>query len=129
MKRKRRIILIIMTIVAALVITAFIVIKNAGANLEQLSQVAIQDIDLSQKPDGVYHGSYSVFPVSVKVEVRVLSHAITQINLIEHSHGLGTSAEVMPQKVIDAQSLDVDVVSGATYSSKVILKAIEAALS
>lgn len=34
-------------------------------------------------------------------------------------------AESIPQMVIEAQSLEVNVVSGATYSSKVILKAIE----
>jgi uncharacterized protein with FMN-binding domain len=31
--------------------------------------------------------------------------------------------------VVEAQTLEVDIVSGATYSSKVILKAIEAALN
>ncbi|GAI95081.1 unnamed protein product, partial [marine sediment metagenome] len=32
-------------------------------------------------------------------------------------------------KVVEAQTLQVDAVSGATYSSKVILKAIENALN
>jgi uncharacterized protein with FMN-binding domain len=34
----------------------------------------------------------------------------------------------MLPRVIDAQSLAVDAVSGSTYSSKVVLKAIETAL-
>ncbi len=37
-------------------------------------------------------------------------------------------AEIITDKVIDTQSLQVDAISGATYSSKTILKAIENAL-
>jgi len=36
---------------------------------------------------------------------------------------------VIVDSVIENQSLDVDAISGATYSSKVILKAIENALA
>jgi uncharacterized protein with FMN-binding domain len=43
-------------------------------------------------------------------------------------NGKGKPAEVIPQKVMDAQSLQVDTISGVTSSSKVILKAIEKAL-
>jgi len=39
------------------------------------------------------------------------------------------AAELITDMVIDSQSLKVDVVSGATYSSKIILKAIENALA
>ena len=40
----------------------------------------------------------------------------------------GEKAEEIIYEVINMQSIDVDTVSGATYSSKVILKAIENAL-
>ncbi|TYB94365.1 MAG: FMN-binding protein, partial [Kosmotoga sp.] len=50
------------------------------------------------------------------------------IELIEHNHGRGEAAEVIPEKVVEAQSLKVDIITSATYSSKVILKAIENAL-
>jgi uncharacterized protein with FMN-binding domain len=48
---------------------------------------------------------------------------------VKHVNGQGKPAEVITEKVIETQSLQVDVVSGATYSSKVILKAIENALA
>lgn len=51
------------------------------------------------------------------------------IDLVKHNHGKGASAEIITDKVTEAQSLDVDIVSGATSSSKVILKAIEDALN
>ena len=54
---------------------------------------------------------------------------ISNINILEHKNERGTPAEIIPKKVVDAQSLKVDVVSGATNSSKVILKAIENALT
>ena len=49
--------------------------------------------------------------------------------MLEHKNGQGTPAEVIPEKVVETQTLEVDIVSGATYSSKVILKAIENALN
>jgi uncharacterized protein with FMN-binding domain len=74
-------------------------------------------------------GSYSVFPVSVDVEVEVSNHVITSILITKHDNGQGTPAEVIIDDVILAQSIDVDSISGATYSSKVILLAIKDALS
>ncbi len=88
----------------------------------------IQQIDLVSVENGVYAGSFSVFPVSVEVSVTVEDHMITDIDLVKHSNGQGKAAEVIPAKVVQAQSLAVDAVSGATYSSRVILKAIENAL-
>lgn len=60
--------------------------------------------------------------------VTVRDHLIIDIELVEHETGKGQSAEIIPKKVIEQQSLKVDHVSGATYSSKVILKAIQDAL-
>jgi hypothetical protein len=58
----------------------------------------------------------------------VKTGAITAITVLDHSHGPGHGSDAIIDRVIAAQSLDVDVVSGATLSSKVILKAIETAL-
>jgi uncharacterized protein with FMN-binding domain len=60
--------------------------------------------------------------------VTINNHKITGIELVKHNHGQGAPAEVITGKVVEAQTLEVDIVSGATYSSKVILKAIENAL-
>jgi uncharacterized protein with FMN-binding domain len=63
------------------------------------------------------------------VVVTVKDHAISTIQLTEHNNGQGQPAERITDDVLAAQTLDVDVVAGATYSSKVILKAIETALT
>ena len=129
---KRKFAIIWTVIIICVLIAAFTIIKiisNSQANLEQLADLQIQNVDLTKISDGVYTGSYSAFPISVKVKVTVSNHKITKIELIKHSNGQGAPAEIIPDRVREAQSLDVDIVSGATYSSKIILKSIENALN
>jgi uncharacterized protein with FMN-binding domain len=78
--------------------------------------------------DGTYLGECATTLVSAKVEVAVKDSAIKAIKVLEHSHGPGHGADAIVDRVIAAQSLQVDAVSGSTRSSKVMLKAIENAL-
>jgi uncharacterized protein with FMN-binding domain len=97
---------------------------------EIIKQITIEDVNLKEVKDGRYRGEHTANDlVKAVVEVEVKEHQIKEIKLIEHDNWRGEKAEVMPNKVIKAQSLAVDTVSGATVSSKVILKAIEIALS
>jgi uncharacterized protein with FMN-binding domain len=84
--------------------------------------------DLQGKADGAYRGRYKVFPVSVVLDVDVKDNALTNITIIKHINGRGDKAEKITEAVLAKQSVEVDTVSGATASSKVILKAIENAL-
>lgn len=79
---------------------------------------------MSEIQDGVYSGSYTAAPVSAEVSVTVKDHIITEIQIMKHINGQGASAEIMTDRVIESQSLQIDSVTGATYSSKVILLAI-----
>lgn len=132
MKRKRAILLVVLGVVViaigAGVVGVRTTVKRMEKSLELLTRMTISDVDLSKIPDGTYTGSYEVFPVSAEVKVTVAGHKITGIELVKHRNGQGKGAEVIPGKVVEAQTLQVDIVSGATYSSKVILKAIENAL-
>ena len=88
--------------------------------------------DLSSITDGVYTGEYDLeaTPVKVTLEVVVQDLRITKINLLKHVRSpVGKKAEKIIERVIENQSLDVDVISGATASSKAILQAVENALS
>jgi uncharacterized protein with FMN-binding domain len=128
MKKKNRAFIII------LIIIVIVLIGSGGkiyieSKLKNLANAEITEMDLSKTKDGIYSGSYNVFPIKVEVKVTVNNHAITKIELVKHVNGQGKPAEVITDKVIEAQSLQVDVVSGATYSSKVIIKAIENALA
>ena len=88
----------------------------------------IQDVDLSKVPDGVYVGSQDAVLVAAEVRVTVADGAIRRIEILRHENGRGKPAEGVLDRVMAAQSLRVDAVSGATSSSKVLLKALENAL-
>lgn len=85
-------------------------------------------VDLLKVKDGTFKGSFDAIFVGADVSVTVKDHKITDIKLLKHKTEKGQKAEVIPEKVVQAQSLNVDTVSGATNSSKVILKAIDIAL-
>jgi uncharacterized protein with FMN-binding domain len=119
---------LVILVLATCFVTAKTLLSRFEANLKQLAYSEISDVNLASAKDGDYIGSYSAFPVSVEVKVTIKNHAIKEIELLKHNNGQGQGAKVIPDKVVEAQSLKVDGVSGATYSSKVILKAIQDAL-
>jgi uncharacterized protein with FMN-binding domain len=125
-KKKR--IRIIIAVVVVVLLAIWGAMAYMQSNLKQLSDLTIAKVDLSKIDDGIYAGSYKSFPVAAEVLVTISSHRIAGIDLVKHSNGQGSGAEIIPGQVVEAQSLEVDIVSGATYSSKVILKAIEDAL-
>ena len=127
--KKKKVLKIVFIIVFVIILSGIGVVNYLNKNLEQLTTTEISDIDLSTLKNGVYEGSFKVLPVSVKVEVTIDNKEITKIDIIDHSNGQGKPAEIITDRVIEAQSLDVDIISGATYSSVVILKAIEDAIS
>jgi uncharacterized protein with FMN-binding domain len=133
MRRKQPVFLIILAVIIVIAYFGVTAVKSymktIEASLEQLANTPISDVDLSQIADGVYTGSCHVFPVTAEVKVTVEDHRISSIELTKHINGRGSKAEVIPGRVVDAQTLAVDAVSGATYSSMVILRAIENSLS
>ncbi len=71
---------------------------------------------------------YDVNFIYAKVEVTVQDGKITNIELLDHKNERGKPAEAILDKMIDAQEINVDAISGATNSSTVIKKAAENAL-
>ncbi len=132
MKKKQVLILAILLVV---IIGGYFSVKGikAYADLKtyqkQVADITIANVDVSKVADGTYTGKCEVLWVAAEVNVTVKNHKIEGIDLVKHKNGRGTSAEIIPGKVVEAQSLEVDIVSGATSSSKVILKAIENALN
>ena len=127
--KKRIMISIIAIVIICAGIGLYKVVANMNQSLDTLTNMKIEDVDLSKISDGKYTGKYEMFPVSAVVDVTVKAHQISKIDLIKHVNGKGTAAESIPDAVVKTGSLKVDAVSGATYSSKVILKAIENALN
>lgn len=129
MAKKKKILLTVLALVIAAVCVGFIVYSNIKANLNKLADLPIADVNLTKLNDGIYTGSYSTFPITAEVKVTIKNHKYNEIDLVKHTNGQGEAAEILPDKVVEEQTLNVDTISGATYSSKVILKAIENALN
>jgi uncharacterized protein with FMN-binding domain len=128
MKKKTRILLIISLIILACVLGGSIAFQTIQKNLNDLKALRIEDIPMAQVADGVYVGGYGVFPVTAQVEVTVKDHLIDHARILKHQNGQGSAGEAVVEKAAQLDSLQVDTVSGATYSSKVLLKAMENAL-
>lgn len=89
-------------------------------------------LDLNKIKDGTYEGTGTGFRGPVKVSVTVKEHKITEIKIVSNSDDasfFNRASEGVIPLIIERQSLDVDVVSGATYSSKGILAAVKNALT
>lgn len=88
----------------------------------------ISNIDITAIRDGVYTGSANNGVVKATVSVEVSKGTIQNIMILEHEHLLGKPAEKIIDSIIEQQSLEVDAVTSATYSSDTIRKALENAL-
>ena len=81
--------------------------------------------------DGTYTGEADGFGGTIQVEVKIEKSKIAEINVIsaekEDGAYLSMAKDMIP-KIIDAQSADIDTISGATFSSTGIKNASEQAL-
>jgi uncharacterized protein with FMN-binding domain len=115
-------------IVAALALAAGVFVSKFRTMAREIGSMTFESIDITKVRDGSYKGDCSLFPVTATVRVNVEGGRIASIEVIKHMHGKGYGAEALAQRVVEAQSLDVDAVSGASGSSKAMRKAIENAL-
>jgi uncharacterized protein with FMN-binding domain len=82
--------------------------------------------------DGVHTGTAEGFGGKLVLEVTVAGGAITAIEIVEEYETpfiAQDAFEQLPEAIIAAQSWEVDIVSGATVTSKAIMAAVEDALT
>ena len=79
--------------------------------------------------DGIYKGSGTGFAGTVSVSVEIKDKSIVAINILstQDDEAFFNRAKGVIDKIIAGQTLDVDVVSGATYSSNGIMEALKEA--
>ena len=79
--------------------------------------------------DGVYEGSYKAGPNKALVKVTIKDKRLVKIDIVKHRAWKGKKAEsIIPMRIIEYQSTKVDVVTGATNSSRVIMNAVQKAI-
>ena len=126
--KKKTALFVIMFFLLAGFVLGILYLKSVVDYRQAVRETTFEDINISDIPDGVYIGEYDVDFIYAKVEVTVQNGEITNINILEHRHERGKTAEVITDSIVDEQKIDVDAISGATNSSTVIKKAVENAL-
>ena len=95
---------------------------------EEKKTVAKGTFDLE---DGVYKGTGTGYAGDITVSVLIKDKQIVSIDILSSSDDAAffTRAKVVIDKIIEGQTLDVDTVSGATFSSRGIISAVKNALT
>ncbi|ACB85684.1 FMN-binding protein [Natranaerobius thermophilus] len=88
-------------------------------------------VDLDNVPDGTYTGAGEGFNEAIEVEVTVEGGEVTNIEAIsqEETPEYWEDGKQTMDDIIEAQSTDVDVETGATASSEGIVEAVRDALA
>ena len=84
-----------------------------------------------QLEDGVYHGTGIGFAGEIEVAVQIKAQTIVSIDILRASDDAAffNRAKAVIDRIIENQNLEIDIVSGATYSSKGIISAVKNALT
>ena len=122
MSKKKAVLFAVMLLLLIGLVRGIIYLKSVADYKQAVKETTYEDIHISDIPDGVYVGEYDVDFIYAKVEVTVQNGEITNINILEHRHERGKTAEVITDSIVDEQKTDVDAISGATNSSTVIKK-------
>ena len=110
-----------------IIFTAGLILSSAGCQIAPLMGTPVVSEGLK---DGIYEGEYRKGINKAVVKVTIADGRIAEIELVKHTAScIGKKAnEIIPQRIIEQQSTQVDAVSGATNSSRVIMNAVQKAI-
>ncbi|MCX6086687.1 MAG: hypothetical protein NTW63_02895 [Caldiserica bacterium] len=128
MRRHPRLLRTLLILVAAVVIVGWSLVSQLtyGPWLRQTADaLVLRSPMISFRYPGVYEGSARVGHVAAKVRVTMGSRGITAVEFLQRPPG---NMNPLIAEVVRTGWVLVDVVTGATISQKVTLKAIDDAL-
>lgn len=125
--------IIALTILAGLGIAGGIGWSNLMKEHREARNLPLDAVDFNRLKDGSYHGAYAGGMYKWRkneCDVTVSAGKVTGIQLAgsQDPGGKNTQHKELYDRVIQAQSLQVDTISSATLTSKAYLKAVENAL-
>ena len=89
----------------------------------------IQNVDIKNISDGEYIGSFSYSNFEYKVKTIIKRHKIEEIIILQNRDTKHSKrAEGVVSEIIRNQTPNVDAISGATTTSKALMKAVENSL-
>ena len=103
-------------------------VKEETTKSEEQEQAVKGSFDLT---DGIYKGTGTGYAGEITVAVQIKDKQIVAIDILSSSDDAAffKRAQAVIDKIIEGQTLDVDTVSGATYSSRGIISAVKNALT
>ncbi len=123
----RRLLGRVLVVIIAIAFVLFWLVVLYGGTLNRTSaRVTLSALDVASVPDGVYDGSATILHLAPKVRVTVADGRIMRVAIVTPVYG---DLAGLAARVVAAQSLDVDGITGATISTKAVLKAIDNALT
>lgn len=126
MKNLLKIVFIILAILLLSAATMMFVFNNG---MEEAKAIQVSSIDLSKVEDGDYIGSFDLTRWSNEIQVTVKDHKIIALEVLDDvMFKMDEITKSLFDRVMQNQSLDVDIETGATVTSHAYLKAIENAL-
>ncbi len=127
MKKFLKVVAVVITVLV-IIFAGFFVFISRG--LDAQSQPALAGVTAQGLKDGTYEGGYESGRFTNRVKVTVAGEKIGNIAISQDVmfSNAKVSSELF-QRVIGAQSTQVDTVAGATVTSKAYLKSIENALT
>jgi uncharacterized protein with FMN-binding domain len=117
---------------------AILVLAVLGASFGVMTSIRYHSLrsmkismpDIAALSDGSYAGSATDGSFIYKVKVGVASHKIVSVeSLANRTSSYARLAEGVYPRVVRSQTVDVDAVTGATTTSRVLLEAIRVALA
>ncbi len=100
------------------------------AEIRRTRELAINDVSIASIPDGSYTGSYAYGGFAYSVRCIVSEGRLDKVKVLQNRNTKhAKDAELVIRRVVEKQKVDVDAVSGATATSKALLKAVEKALT
>lgn len=122
--------IISLIIVGAIILLIIISIPFLTMGMGEIRKLVINEIYLNKLNNGTYTGEYKKARWKYEVEVVVKNKKIKEINITNDKMKMfkEINNEII-KKVIDNQSINVDTYTGATITSKALLKSIDNALN
>jgi uncharacterized protein with FMN-binding domain len=113
-----------------LLVTLTALFGCSNAEVKAVRSMPINHVDLSKEKDGDYRGDFSYGGFTYEVQVSVANHLIKDITVVKNrTTRHAKMAEGVVKSILGLQKNDIDAVSGATTTSKALLKAVENALA
>jgi uncharacterized protein with FMN-binding domain len=98
-------------------------------NLNRLRNMKIGDYELNVLKDGTFIGEFNDGGGLYSVKIKITDHRISEVDLTTERESVYIEyARPVTRRILEKQTPDVDVISGATTTSKCIMKAAENAI-